>query len=330
MTDPKEIILEYFSPAMGVILANIMFFAPVKDLRKAVRNSSIGDLNPTPWAFMLGNCFGWVVYGVLLQNYWIFFGNSQGFLISIYLNLGASKLLYQKHHYDEMKNSVVNFLVEEDKRISKRFSSINSKSMKLLMNEDDMDQEEAIQSREDDKKDSIVHDKDEIDEVAISSKTHTEWMKIFLDVTSQRKPAPTPHETLVMTISIIWFCIIAVICLITGITPRNRELIVASLVNFNLVFFYGAPLSTIMTVSKTRDSSSIHVPTMVTNTLNGFFWTCYGIAVFDLFIAIPNGIGALFGFAQMILCMIFPRRSEATDQINIDIESNEGDPLRSK
>lgn len=77
--------------------------------------------------------------------------------------------------------------------------------------------------------------------------------------------------------------------------------------NANLTFFYAAPLSTIYTVLQEKDSSSIHVPTMLTNTLNGLFWTAYGIAVFNMFIAIPNGLGAFFGGVQIFLYVIFPR-----------------------
>jgi solute carrier family 50 (sugar transporter) len=79
------------------------------------------------------------------------------------------------------------------------------------------------------------------------------------------------------------------------------------LVNLNLVFFYGSPLSTIFQVVRTRSSSSIHVPTMVTNTANGIFWCAFGVAVMDFFIAVPNGLGAVLGGLQCALCVLFPR-----------------------
>ena len=34
----------------------------------------LGDLNPTPWAVMLGNCCGWVTYSILINNLFVFFG----------------------------------------------------------------------------------------------------------------------------------------------------------------------------------------------------------------------------------------------------------------
>jgi len=56
-----------------------------------------------------------------------------------------------------------------------------------------------------------------------------------------------------------------------------------------------------------RNAASIHIPTMMTNTANGVFWTAYGLAVMDGFVFVPNGLGAILGFIQMTLCCIFPR-----------------------
>ena len=56
MLPPKTIVLEYVCPLLGAIFANLMFAAPLKDVRDAVKNGSLGKLNPTPWAVMTGNC----------------------------------------------------------------------------------------------------------------------------------------------------------------------------------------------------------------------------------------------------------------------------------
>lgn len=32
-----------------------------------MKQGSLGDLNPTPWAVMTGNCTGWIVYSFLLK-----------------------------------------------------------------------------------------------------------------------------------------------------------------------------------------------------------------------------------------------------------------------
>lgn len=53
-----EVILEYVCPTLGVLVGNLMFSAPFRDVQRALKNHHLGDLNPTPWAFMLGNCVG--------------------------------------------------------------------------------------------------------------------------------------------------------------------------------------------------------------------------------------------------------------------------------
>jgi hypothetical protein len=98
-------------------------------------------------------------------------------------------------------------------------------------------------------------------------------------------------------------------------------MVVGIIVNLNLAFFYAAPLFTIFRVLKTRNSVSIHIRTMVTNTLNGSFWTAYGLAVQDPFIWVPNGLGAILGVIQFCLCVLFPRRSGTSTSII----ANQGD-----
>jgi hypothetical protein len=95
-----------------------------------------------------------------------------------------------------------------------------------------------------------------------------------------------------------------------------KESIVGAIVIGNLLFFYGAPLSTIATVLKTRNSRSIHVPTMITNTANGAFWCAYGFALQDYLIGVPNGVGAFLGGIQIVLCVLFPHGNGDTDNGN--------------
>jgi hypothetical protein len=95
MRSASDIILKIICPALGAVMANIMFFAPFQDARQAVARADLGELNPTPWAFMskfpccdahqvsvivlctlhhscrapisfaAGNCLGWVTYSFL-------------------------------------------------------------------------------------------------------------------------------------------------------------------------------------------------------------------------------------------------------------------------
>ncbi len=284
----STIILEYVCPGLGVVICQFMFSAPYRDLKQAIDRGHIGDLNPTPWAFMLGNCFGWVVYSVLTQNLFIFWANAPGFVLSVYLNLGAVKLLYQRHHSTEIRKSFVAFLQQEDSM--QRFSQIS--------------QQWTSEVTEDS---------------PAGTSTMNNWATLVWNITSQTTPAPAPHETLVLAIVVLWTSCMSLLAFAQSFDSTTRELIVGSLVNLNLVFFYGAPLSTIYNVLAQRNSSTIHLRTMATNTLNGIFWTAYGIAVLDPFVYAPNGLGALLGVIQVVLIILFPRKP--SEVVQADHES---------
>jgi len=123
----------------------------------------------------------------------------------------------------------------------------------------------------------------------------------------ENNESEAPHERAVMIISIIWVFCIALISFGSGFSQSTKEWIVGILVNLNLVFFYGAPLSTIWKVLRTRNSASIHTLTMITNTANGTFWGLYGLAILDFFMAVPNLLGTALGVIQLFLVMTFPR-----------------------
>jgi len=68
--------------------------APVFDLREALQNGKLGDLNPVPWAVMTGNCLGWAAYGYYTKDPFVLASNLPGLILSFWLNSGASKLQY--------------------------------------------------------------------------------------------------------------------------------------------------------------------------------------------------------------------------------------------
>lgn len=300
MVSITDIILEYVCPTAGVITANIMFFSPVQDVRKAVlETGTLGDLNPTPWAFMLGNCSGWLVYSMLIDNLFVFFGNAPAFLLSLWLNMTAIKLYYENHQSIQRTKSIRKAIQDES---SRRLDLIHDEPSEKLEEERQEEVTPVATVRETLRQDHHHH--------GLIDYAHDIW-----DISSQHKPAPAPQERLVMVMAIVWLGLISIVALGKDVLNQGtRELIVGIAVNLNLVFFYGAPLSSIATVLRTRSSSSIHVPTMITNTFNGAFWCAYGITLLDYFIAVPNGIGALLGGTQVLLCIMFPRKTSQTQQ----------------
>lgn len=130
------------------------------------------------------------------------------------------------------------------------------------------------------------------------------------------RPPPTcsPHEWKLLQIIIIWVTILSTTSLLP-ITKDEMKFTIGVAVNINLIFFYAAPLSTIMTVIRTKSSESIHLGTMVMNTFNAFFWCVYSLAIQDDFILIPNGLGFFFGLVQVTLFLCYP----SNDNNNITV-----------
>jgi Sugar efflux transporter for intercellular exchange len=116
-TSASKIVLEYVCPVLGTLTANVMFVAPVRDVYLAVRaGRGLGRLNPTPWAFMLGNTMGWVTYGLMLRNPFVILANAPGLLSSIWLNLQAAKLMYESVRSRALLASIVQALSTADQQ----------------------------------------------------------------------------------------------------------------------------------------------------------------------------------------------------------------------
>jgi len=247
------IILHYVCPSFGVILASATFSAPISSLKQALSVQELGDLNPMPWAFMTGNCLGWIAYSYITKDIFVLCANVPGLVISIWLNNGAIKLQYQaqcKKSHDSDSNSLGHTLM------------IASSNQENLPSTTEQDQESV-------------------------------------------SPL-TSHEFWVLGIIVAWVIIFSFVSFLQLPTEKMKDVIGLS-VNLNLIVFYGAPLSTILTVLRSRESNSIHRPTLAMTLCNTFFWLSYGFGIMDYAIAVPNSCGMLLGLIQLMLCLFFPR-----------------------
>lgn len=249
----------------------------------------------------------WLTYGILTRDFFVFFGNAAGFLMSIWLNMQAVKLQYESFRAQEMEKAILAALADARETIARTPAS----------NAQQVVEEQAQHLLE-----AATHAGDCTPEPA-NIHSLSEAARIVVGVTSQNMVAPAPHERLVLANVVVWLAIISIIGFGAALTDRTKQLIVGVTVNLNLVIFYGSPLSVIWTVVRSRSAATIHVPTMVTNTLNGTFWAAYGIAVLDPFIAVPNAVGAGLGVIQIALCALFPR-----NKIPESAAKNDDDPKK--
>lgn len=243
----------------------------------------MGDLNPLPWVFMMGNCYGWVFYSFLIGNYYVFFANAPGLVVSVWLNLQAVKLRYLAHHEKFLQEALASALSDEDSR-----AALLSGTRKVPIDEITPPTITTGVSPP----------------TATRSSPPASWEVVVAK--KHQQPPPIEHDIWSLGMILTWLAITSLVAFGQALEKNTQELIVGISVNINLVSFLGAPLSTIWTVLRTRSSSSIHVPTMLTNTANSVFWSAYGIAIQDWFIAVPNSLGVILGVVQILLRLVFP------------------------
>jgi solute carrier family 50 protein (sugar transporter) len=261
MTDSwYNIITLYLCPSLGIVISTALYSAPAKSLAIALKRKSLGDLNPTPWAIMTGNCFGWLAYAYYTKNPFVLASNIPGLLVSFWLNAGASKLQY----YAQIDNNI-------DDEDNNNYEAAQSSSAAIAIAADE------------------------------SESSQSATISVF-----------TSQDILLLEVLSLWMTILVGVGWL-GICKGNEKEVVGLLVNINLLFFYAAPLQTMTTVVKRKNSNSIHTLSMFLNITNAGFWGIYGLAINDIVIYGPNSIGLLLGIIQAILCCMYPKSS--TNQI---------------
>jgi len=208
---------------------------------------------------MTGNCAGWIAYSYLTQDYFLLVGNVPGLVLSIWMNMCASKLQYHE------------FMMS---RIGEKIDDVTNTGH----GNGSTDADDTPPAKD------------------ANGGGYSD---------GQVAAPPAPHERLVVCIVVLWVLIFSSASLLP-ISPSTARQIIGYCVIANLMFFYGAPLSTIAFVVRERNSGSIHRRTMAANTINGAFWCAYGVGVGDPIIYGPNGAGAMLGVVQMVLIVFFP------------------------
>jgi solute carrier family 50 (sugar transporter) len=234
----------------------------------------------------------------LKQDIFIFVGNAPGFLVSIWLNLQAVKLQYDSFRLQETRKSII-----------MAFDEAREATSEFLLNRKDNGTTTGT---------CTTNKEEDTDTQYIFSHAS----QIVSKVNAPAMIAPAHHEKLVLANAIVWIVVVAIISYATTFDSNTKELIVGIVVNLNLVVFYAAPLSVIYKVITQRTSDSIHICTMITNTLNGSFWAVYGLAITDPLIYVTNSLGAGLGIVQIILCLLFPRKKGEASAVKLRSNGN--------
>lgn len=211
-----DIFMKHVCPAVGGVIALLMFGSPLKAVFEVNRTKELGEMNPLPYVAMVANCVAWLLYGTLTHDFYVYASNIFGLLLGFFYIFTTYKFAAEKAQ-DRMRN-------------------------------------------------------------------------IFLGFVS-------------------FFLIIGIVSLAANMGYAGTKQLWGAACVTVLGVYYVAPLSTVATVLKNRDSSSLHWPLCLMNVINGGLWFSYGLAIFDWFICLPNGIGAGFNILCLLMCFVFPAKA---------------------
>ncbi|KAK6947952.1 SWEET sugar transporter [Dillenia turbinata] len=110
---------------------------------------------------------------------------------------------------------------------------------------------------------------------------------------------------LISLVEVIFVGILAALVLTLAHTLKMRSLVVGILCIIFNILMYASPLSVMKMVITTKSVEYMPFSLSLAAFCNGLCWTAYALIPFDPFVAVPNGLGTLFGLAQLILYATF-------------------------
>ncbi|XP_042434843.1 bidirectional sugar transporter SWEET5-like [Zingiber officinale] len=106
---------------------------------------------------------------------------------------------------------------------------------------------------------------------------------------------------MVLIVEIVFTAVVATLVLHFAHTHEKRSFIVGILCIIFGICMYVSPLSVMKLVIQTKSVEYMPFTLSLVSFLNGICWTTYSFLPFDINLFIPNGMGALFAFAQLVL-----------------------------
>ncbi|KAI0522348.1 hypothetical protein KFK09_004726 [Dendrobium nobile] len=100
---------------------------------------------------------------------------------------------------------------------------------------------------------------------------------------------------------LVFMTIVVTLVLITLHTHDSRSRIVGIIAIIFCIGMYASPLSVMKLVIKTKSVKYMPFWLSFTGFLNGICWTSYALIKIDIYLLIPNGLGAILGLLQLLL-----------------------------
>ena len=289
--EPDGVFLSTVCPAAGVVSATLLFVSPLRAVLAARAKGQIGSLNPLPYPVLLANCVSWTVYSIMKEDTFLFLAQVAGVVLSTFYTLTALRLLGNASagggdakrggsaSLDLEKRNGVNSDVHAAPDEVERLSTQNPLAVKVTIGPDDS---------------GTDIDDDDDSTAAKEAEMHARKVHWYMEV-------------LMMVCVVVPVLLMGSLGVLFRVSSSTLETVMGYCCNTFAIGFFAAPLSTMVEVVQKRNAASLTVPLSVMITLNGSFWTAYGLAVSNLFIVVPNAIGAACGIVQCLLLLLYRR-----------------------
>uniref|UniRef100_A0ACD5VQQ3 Uncharacterized protein n=1 Tax=Avena sativa TaxID=4498 RepID=A0ACD5VQQ3_AVESA len=125
---------------------------------------------------------------------------------------------------------------------------------------------------------------------------------------------------LVLAVEAVFMVIVVLAVMLAAHTHEKRSMIVGILCIIFGAMMYASPLTVMGQVIKTKSVEYMPFFLSLVSFANGCCWTAYALIKFDLYITIPNGLGALFGLAQLVLYGCYYKSTPKKDKKAKNVE----------
>nr|AWO14215.1 sugar transporter SWEET6 [Saccharum spontaneum] len=105
----------------------------------------------------------------------------------------------------------------------------------------------------------------------------------------------------ILAVEILFVAAVVIGVILGAHTHEKRSMIVGILCVIFGSMMYASPLTIMGKVIKTKSVEYMPFLLSLVSFLNGCCWTAYALIRFDLYVTIPNALGAFFGLIQLIL-----------------------------
>ncbi|GJP57226.1 hypothetical protein CLOM_g16253 [Closterium sp. NIES-68] len=137
----------------------------------------------------------------------------------------------------------------------------------------------------------------------------------FLALSTRAAKVRTAMRTGVV---LLLFATIVLVTFLAFHTPSARSSFLGICSVVVTVGMYASPLEVMLTVVRTRSVEFMPLLLSLSCFVNGLAWSAYGAYTMDIYILIPNGIGTLLGFTQLVLYGIYSRSDKSGAAVGAD------------